>query len=275
MGRLSTCVAIIFGCALAAYAQLPPMLEQLMANPTMAMAMMNGGGQGSGPVNPLLMSAMMNPTSSGERSSSFNDMAMMNMMMNGASGTGSMFDQSQSSNGLNNTSAGRGMQMPPAPVSRGPNINDIMSMMMLSNSGGSPSSDTLQRIGVMGALGRGNTRVLNPNLSPNQLMDLTRDGVGVSAVLARQICPPQRCPFRVPCESPIITYKPETFFVCPDCPKCPFQIMMGAMNPNFNSMGSTGRRPTMRRNLRSRQRTGAPVPMRAFQIGTGNSTRTA
>ncbi|XP_033762499.1 uncharacterized protein LOC117344013 [Pecten maximus] len=264
MGRLSTSLAIVLGCILTVYGQLPPMLEQMMTNPSMAMAMMNGGGQGSGAMNPLLMSAMMNPAASGEPST-LNDMAMMNMMMNGngQSGARNMFDmQPQASPSSNNSTGTRMAMPPPIPVNRGPSINDIMSMMMMTSSGNAPSSDTLQRLGVMGALGRGSTRALNPSLSPSKLMDLTRDGVGVSPVVAKQICPPQRCPFRVQCESPITTYKPETFFVCPECPKCPFQIMMGAMNPNFNSMGSTRRRPTMRRTMRGRP--GFPTPMRAM-----------
>ncbi|OWF45403.1 hypothetical protein KP79_PYT19316 [Mizuhopecten yessoensis] len=259
-------------CIGTVYAQLPPMFEQ------MAMAMAGGGGQGAGAMNPLMLSAMMNPTAGGETSAAFNEMAMMNMMMNGNANAGSMLDtQSRVPTNSNDTSARRGMVRPPVPVNRGPNINDIMSMMMLSNSGGTPSTDTLQKMGAMRALQQSNTRVLNPSLRPNQLMDLTRDGAGVSAVLARQICPPQRCPFRAPCESPIITYKPDTFFVCPDCPKCPFEIMMGVMNPSANSMSSMGRRtlPMMRRNMLGRQRMGRQMPMRVFPMGSQTGSRNA
>lgn len=261
MENICTCLAVLLGCVFTVYGQL---FEQMMTNP-MAMAMMNGGGQGgsSGGMDPLLMSAMMNPAGGGE-TNSFNNMAMMNMMLNGngASRSGNMFGMQSQGPSSNDTRSRTGMSQ--TPFNRGPNINDIMSMMMLSGSGGQPSSDTLQRLGVMGALSRSNTRNLNPSLPPNKLVDLTRDGVGVSAVIANQICPPQRCPFRVPCESPIITYKPETFFVCPECPKCPFQIMMGAMNPDMNSMGSSRRRPMMRRTAMNRLRTGMPTPMRVL-----------
>ncbi|KAK3101668.1 hypothetical protein FSP39_005344 [Pinctada imbricata] len=41
------------------------------------------------------------------------------------------------------------------------------------------------------------------------------------------LCPTKQCPFPLPCAVPVKTYTPQTFFVCPECPKCPGEVLEG------------------------------------------------
>lgn len=50
---------------------------------------------------------------------------------------------------------------------------------------------------------------------------------GVSPSLQNMVCPTKQCPFPLACGNPVKTYTPETFFVCPECPMCPGDILKG------------------------------------------------
>ena len=50
---------------------------------------------------------------------------------------------------------------------------------------------------------------------------------GVSPSIQNMVCPTKQCPFPLACGNPVKTYTPETFFVCPECPMCPGDILKG------------------------------------------------
>ncbi|XP_062567780.1 uncharacterized protein LOC134230021 [Saccostrea cucullata] len=68
---------------------------------------------------------------------------------------------------------------------------------------------------------------LNPNLPVAKILELAKDGIGVAPNLQNMVCPTKQCPFPLACGNPVKTYTPETFFVCPECPMCPGDILKG------------------------------------------------
>nr|XP_022305055.1 uncharacterized protein LOC111112047 [Crassostrea virginica] len=68
---------------------------------------------------------------------------------------------------------------------------------------------------------------LNPNLPVAKMLELAKDGIGVSPSIQNMVCPTKQCPFPLACGNPVKTYTPETFFVCPECPMCPGDILKG------------------------------------------------
>ncbi|KAL5006803.1 hypothetical protein ScPMuIL_015609 [Solemya velum] len=85
------------------------------------------------------------------------------------------------------------------------------------------------------------------SLTPNsKTLDMMREGLGVSPVVSKMLCPPKQCPFPLPCENPKTLYSASTFYVCPECPKCPAQIMQNLMREASQKLTGMGVPAAMR-----------------------------
>ncbi|KAJ8313772.1 hypothetical protein KUTeg_008333 [Tegillarca granosa] len=216
-----------------------PMTTMMLMNPNMMeggaanLMMMNAlRGSGRGGNNPMLNMALMNPE------------MLSGIMPAGMAGNPAMMYYLLSQNNNNEqqsttptpqptTMPGKaGNKNNTANKSSGPDFSQLLQFMALTGNAG--SSD-MANLGAMAAMmgGAGGSGPMSPMsvLRPEQYSTLLREGAAAHPQYAQRLCrPPTNC--KIPlCTDPIKTFSAKTYFVCPECPKCPHDLMMEMFKP--------------------------------------------